>query len=275
MTAGDPPARGRPSPAASERENRRRYSISIEIGMAILGCFSADRTEIMTGDIAQTLKTTPGLLKYHLAALRRAGYLVPGRRRSNKIGFRVLDLGMSTQCSLSVDRLAAPYLRELRDRTGLTVVLVIADGDQAAVKACVYRRRSHRGAPDRQIREAQCLPLTCTAAGKAILASLPNHVLVELLPQVLEEHTLNSVTDPRLLHAELQTIRRDGVAYERNEYRPGLNAIAAPLRGDHAEVLGAVSLASTNESTATLKTIEALTATALLLSAHLGFRPGD
>jgi DNA-binding IclR family transcriptional regulator len=241
--------------------------------MAILGCFSADHAEITTGDIARALDTSPQLLRWHLAALRRAGYLVPGKGRRNKIGLRVLDLGMSTQCGLGVERLSVPYLRELQERTGLTAVLALIDGHHAVVTSCFYRRGSQRGAPDRQIRQEQRLALNCTVIGKTILAYLPDLVARELLAQVSEEHTPNSVTDPQLLQTTLQQIRRNGFGYEREEYRKGLYAIAAPVRGDHAEVIGAVSLASVREfDTADQKVSETLLATASLLSAHLGFR---
>jgi DNA-binding IclR family transcriptional regulator len=73
-------------------------------------------------------------------------------------------------------------------------------------------------------------PLHCTASGKTLLAALDDAAVADLLPARLERHTPNTITSRDALLAEIRSIRKGGVAYDREEHTVGISsaAIAVP-----------------------------------------------
>jgi IclR family acetate operon transcriptional repressor len=81
------------------------------------------------------------------------------------------------------------------------------------------------------------LELHCTAAGKVFLA----FGVAELPPGELRRVTAATVTDRRLLGAQLQETRARGYATIVDELEPGLSAVAAPVRDRAGVVVAALS----------------------------------
>jgi DNA-binding IclR family transcriptional regulator len=86
-------------------------------------------------------------------------------------------------------------------------------------------------------------PLHCNAAGKAILATLPEERLERILFQrELDEITENTITDPDELLAELEEIRETGVAFSTEEAVIGMRGVAAPVIGPSGETMGSLNI---------------------------------
>ena len=69
-----------------------------------------------------------------------------------------------------------------------------------------------------------------TAAGKAILAFLPDNLLEAYLARIeLERFTSKTVTDLSLIRRELEMVRARGYAINRGEYEAQVMAVAAPV----------------------------------------------
>lgn len=76
-------------------------------------------------------------------------------------------------------------------------------------------------------RGGRVVPLHCCANGKALLAGLPP----ERLPTRLARLTANTITSPAALRKELDRVRTEGVAYDREEQTEGICAVGAVLKG--------------------------------------------
>ncbi|GAA4310410.1 hypothetical protein GCM10023086_30160 [Streptomyces venetus] len=85
-------------------------------------------------------------------------------------------------------------------------------------------------------------PLHATAAGRAVLAYLPEQDVEELIAQGLERFSDTTPTEPDALRAELDRIRVDGYAVNQNQYRPGVCAIAAPVLDEEGTPLATVAI---------------------------------
>lgn len=86
-------------------------------------------------------------------------------------------------------------------------------------------------------------PLQATAAGKSILAHLPEDARDEILEQTeLRAVTQNTITDPDVLRDQLETIRDRGYALSSEESVHGIRSVAAPVLSADQEVLGAISI---------------------------------
>jgi IclR family transcriptional regulator, acetate operon repressor len=100
------------------------------------------------------------------------------------------------------------------------------------------------------------LPLHCTASGKALLASLPDREFDKLgkhLP--LPATTPNAITDWGRLRKEIEQVRGRRVAFDREEFRPGICAVAMALRLPGGAVAAVTLPAPTERFNATERTL--------------------
>ena len=75
----------------------------------------------------------------------------------------------------------------------------------------------------------ETFPLYCTANGKAYLAMLDNRSVERLIGKSYEARTDTTITTSTKLLAELEQIRKDGVAFDREEHTPGISAAGIAL----------------------------------------------
>src|SRR5690606_1975354 len=83
------------------------------------------------------------------------------------------------------------------------------------------------------------LPAFCTAAGRAILSSLPDpEIDLVLNASSMQKHTARTITDKAALWRLVQEIRNTGISVSNQECFDGACSIAVPL----APVRSAISL---------------------------------
>lgn len=135
---------------------------------------------------------------------------------------------------------AAP-LERLFDEVRTTVHLAVLTGTEV-----VYLEKiTAPGGSRIPTRVGGVLPALSTALGRAQLAFTPGSRLDELLRGSPAARTARTVQSLPELAAALSTVRRSGVAYDREEFRAGLSCVAAPVlvRG---RAVAAVSASSTS-----------------------------
>ena len=69
----------------------------------------------------------------------------------------------------------------------------------------------------------------CTANGKALLAELPPERVRALLPATLPRLTRHTITSRAKLLAELERVRAEGVAFDREEHSEGICAVGKTI----------------------------------------------
>ena len=73
-------------------------------------------------------------------------------------------------------------------------------------------------------------PAYCTGVGKAMLAFLPEAELDAAIDQQsFHRFTERTIPDAATLRRELEKVRQDGVAYDREEHETGILCIATPI----------------------------------------------
>ncbi len=131
-------------------------------------------------------------------------------------------------------RIATPYLERLRDSTGETAHLGVANGStvhHAAQVDSLYLLAT-RDWTDTDV------PAHCSALGKVLLA----HGRLAVAEGELETRTERTVADRAALERELAMIRRHGWALAVDELEVGLTAVAAPVTGRDGEVVAALGV---------------------------------
>ena len=85
------------------------------------------------------------------------------------------------------------------------------------------------------------IPANCTALGKALLSGLDDEEIRLLFEDGLCRMTKRSVTDIEDLLAQIRIVRRDGLAWEREESNDNIYCYAVPLH-QRGKVFAAVSV---------------------------------
>jgi IclR family pca regulon transcriptional regulator len=281
-------ARAEPDRAMSDGEwalstsllKEPRFSQSLERGLAILCCFDPEHPVRGIVDIAQELGMSRSTTHRYVITLAALGYLEQGPGRKYRLGLRVTGLGLSAMSGMGLREHARADLQELCQRTGFTVSLAVLDGPEILLLERLRgtRRVLHQAEPG--ITAGSRLPAYCTAAGKLLLAFLPERAQRESIGELqLEKRGPHTIRSKSALRQELMQIREDGLAVDDEEFAAGLFAIAAPLRSDTGDTIAAVAMTAHGRTIALAELIDALgphlISTADRISARLGYRRAD
>jgi DNA-binding IclR family transcriptional regulator len=156
------------------------------------------------------------------------------------LGWRTYELGAQLLSHHRVGPIAAPFVRELCERTGETVLFGILD-EQAVTY--IERHESSRAirmvaAPGRRS------ALHATASGKVLLAHQPDEVIERVLGGGLRRYTPATLTDPDALRQGLRRVLADGYAFAEMEHEPEISSVSAPVRDYTGGVVAALTLAA-------------------------------
>jgi DNA-binding IclR family transcriptional regulator len=165
-----------------------------------------------------------------VSALEIEEFVTPARRGKIHLGRGIARLGAATRDGLRDE--VRPFLLKLHHELEETVDLSVLEGGGA-------RFIDHIPAPHR-LRAVSAVgasfPLHCTANGKALLAAMAEGEVVAVLPARLPALTPNTITSRKELWKELQRVRADGVAYDREEHTLGICAVGAVINDPYGAV---------------------------------------
>jgi IclR family transcriptional regulator, pca regulon regulatory protein len=221
------------------------FSQSLERGLAVLSSFRPDRPALGISELARELGLTRSTTHRYVATLASLRYLEQNSStRQYRLGPRVLDLGFSTLGSLELREIAAPHLRRLTDTTGHTSNLAIRDDTDVILIDRVRGRPGRYHHLEFTLHVGSRIPAYCSATGKALLAFLPRPDLEQIVERIdYVQRGPRTLTNKKALLAELDQVRRTGVAVNNEELETALRSIAAPVRARSGEVVAAVNVA--------------------------------
>ena len=159
--------------------------------------------------------------------------------RTYGIGLRALEVGSRFLADTGLRETAQGSLQALATETGLTATLAILQ-DLDVVYLDVFEGT---GALRSAARIGGRAPIHATAAGKVLLAWRWAAGLDEIVGQLdFTALTPHTITDPERFRAELDEVRRNGVARDNQERDLDIACLSAPVRKRSGEVVGALGL---------------------------------
>ena len=188
-------------------------------------------------ELADHLDMSKSTVHSHLATLRNKGYVV-AEDGTYRLGLRFLNFGEYVKRSEPLYEAAHPIIEELARETEERVFCMVEQQGLATVICAATGERSVR----MDTRVGTHSYMHCSAAGKAILAHLPDERVDEIVDRWgLQRFTDQTVTDRDRLREHLEAGRERGFFVNREEYQRGVTAIGAPVLGED-RVLGAISI---------------------------------
>jgi DNA-binding IclR family transcriptional regulator len=209
---------------------------STETLLSILEALESSEGARVT-DLADDIDMANSTVHGHLATLRANGYVLK-EGDIYQLGGRFLRFGEYVRNRRDAYEMAEPKVKLLAEETGERCQFIVEEhgrgvyvhreiGDQAVWTDSGLGRRTY---------------LHATAAGKALLAALPDDRVEAIIGRWgMPELTANTITNPDELEEELTAVREQGYATNREESTEELHAVGVTIRGDD-ETIGAISI---------------------------------
>ncbi len=213
---------------------------TLEKGIRILALFSREAPTLSAVEIAERLGLPVSTAYRYLAVLRTHHLIVQEQGGVYRLGTKILELA-SCVIRPTLREIALPIMRTLSSQEGETVILSsLRDHDGV----CLERIEGHhalrvshqRGAP---------FPLHAGASGKSLMAFLDSERQDKIIKLYgLARFTANTITDPKRLREELDTIRSLGYAESASEVDEGTYGIGAPILSTDGQVMASLCISA-------------------------------
>ncbi|MBI3976850.1 MAG: IclR family transcriptional regulator [Chloroflexi bacterium] len=259
--------------APYHRREKSFYSVqALDRAVDILDCF-AEGSDLSIADVAQRIEL-PRATVHRLLSSLAARRLVEQDHATGRyrLGVKLFELGSLVGNRFDVKSAAAEPMASLVARGGETAHLVLLDGCDI-----LFVDKRETSNPFRMVSEVgRRLPASCSAAGKTLLADLPDAELRRRFADVdLPALTSRSLVRLDDLLSHLAVVRARGYAVDDEETQIGLRCIGTAIRNHRGEAVAAISISGpvvrvSDERIAPF--VQLLRSTADTISRHLGFR---
>jgi DNA-binding IclR family transcriptional regulator len=177
---------------------------------------------------------------FHLVqTLVNLGFLTQFDDRRYRIGSRLFTLAAGALDQNAMLSAATPILERLSAETGYASHLAVRSKHEIVVIA----RTAATGLLQLEGHPGATRPAHATAIGKMLLAAMPPEDCAKLIATLpLPAFTPNTITDPEALAAEIETVRREGIAHDRSELDPDVRCIAMPVHDFAGRSVAAMGL---------------------------------
>ncbi len=232
-------------PNPLKRELRARTSPadpvpSVQRALAVLELIGRSRKPMTLSVLSKQLSIPPSTLHGLTSTLVHAGYLDREERsKVYRLGRKVGELITAYHVTVDLVAAAKTAMDRVGDATGETVSLTVLEGTQIVF----IDKRPGQGRVQVVNPVGTRLPAHATAAGKVMLAHLPEDETDRLYPdEALPALTPYTITSRSKLRRALARIRERRYAFDEQESELGLWAVAACIRDGRGAPAGAINI---------------------------------
>jgi len=213
---------------------------TVEKGLEILDIVVKFGRAVRFSEILEVSPYPKATLHRFLQTLTNQGVLsYDTERRIYSPGMRLVRIAHHAWNQSSLAPRAEPFLESLAADVKETVHLAQMENSRVVFVA----KKTPPEGFQTMARSGRRSPAHCTGVGKAMLAFMnPELREVALSRQTYENFTPATHAGPESLLKELETIRKAGIAFDREEHERGMISVAAPIFGGGGHVIGALSV---------------------------------
>ncbi len=210
---------------------------SLQRMIAIFDLFDGDRTAVTAEEVATALDCSVPTAYRYLKTLSTAGLIAPDIQRGFTLGARIIQLDRQIRVNDPLLHRAGDVMDELIKQVKGNLMVCGYYGKNVVFIAQAWPDRTVLTSYDR----GRPMPLLKGAAGKAILAHLPDHRLRSLmLSNAAEIAAAGLGNDWAGFRKTLKDIRRQGYSFSRGEVDSRNAGIAAPILSSDKRILGSL-----------------------------------
>lgn len=168
------------------------------------------------------------------------GYVEREKDRDRyRLGVKIIELGIRFFNDLEIRKVAASFLGDLAKSFDEVVHLVLPDDGEV-----VYiDKREGSQLVSMHSKVGRRAPMHCTAVGKAILSTLPEDEVRQILKtKGMPGFTQKTITDPDVLITQLVEFKEKGYALEAEENEIGILCLGTPIFDYSGRAIAAISV---------------------------------
>lgn len=212
---------------------------AVNIALDIMEAIPEIDDPTVTG-IAEEIGLSPSTVYNHLATLEDRGYVVKEGYEYRPSLYFMRVGGLVRNQYLDIYEPAKEVVEHLAEETGEVAWMMV---EENGVGIFVLKEEGENAVESGQYSVGSPCPLHASAAGKVILAHMPEERVDEIIDQHgLSAVTRNTVTDPDALKGQLERIHDQGVAFSNEEGTMGTQTVAVPILGKEDQVLASISV---------------------------------
>jgi IclR family pca regulon transcriptional regulator len=213
------------------------YVQSLDRGLAVICCFSADRPRLTLSEAARQTGLSRAAARRSLITLQTLGYVASDGRQFY-LTPRVLTLGYAYLSSLSLADVAQAHLSDLANDVHESCSASVLDGLDIVYVA----RAATKRIMTISLSVGTRLPAYATSMGRVLLAALPGDQLDAYLDSAtLTPLTERTIVDQDRLRAEVERTHARGWCLVDQELEDGVRSIAVPVHDSASRVIAAVN----------------------------------
>jgi IclR family KDG regulon transcriptional repressor len=206
----------------------------------ILELFLENKGGLSLTEISRLSGVNPSTASRICAGLLARDYLYQGTKRGPfTLGPKFLKYYDVASCSMKIRDQAYPFISKLSAEVCENVMLSVLSGFETldiALASCDQRIQVHAHEGDRT-------PLHATAIGKLYMAQMKDKGLENVYKNVgFKSYNKNTITDLTTLKKELDVIKKEGHAFNDEEYDLGLRSVAAPIFNSQGIMIAGIAI---------------------------------
>lgn len=214
------------------------FVASLAKGLSVIETFGADTPRQSVSDVAKAAGLDRATARRCLLTLHTQGY-ADYDGKFFTLTPRILRLGTSALASLPLPTLVQPWLDQLTEKIGQSCSVSILDETEIVYIARAQQRRIMNIG----LMPGSRLPAHCSSMGRVHLAAMSESAALDvIMASDLAPRTVNSLTEPDEIMAELAKIRSQGYALIDQELELGLRSIAVPLLNYRGDTIAALNI---------------------------------
>jgi DNA-binding IclR family transcriptional regulator len=213
---------------------------SISRGLTLLTVMAETTSPLSLTELSRKTKLSKSTIQRLTYTLETLEFLDRNQdTKKFRLGPQMTSIALSVVRNIDITRIALPYMQDTATDTGETVGIAILS--EADVVYANFVKTTKIIVIDRKIGDR--IPAYCSAAGKAILAFLPESLLESILQKMKwERFTPHTITNKKDLCRELERVRIRGFSTNKEEISLGAISVAAPVRNALGEVIAALNI---------------------------------
>jgi len=213
---------------------------SLERAFAILEQVARRRDGITLAELCKSVGLHSSTTFHLVKTMVQLGYASQdGDSKKYRIGRKVFSLAASALDENEIANRATPILELLTNRTNESSHFAIRAGDDVVIIA----RTGGAGMFQLVDRTGAVRPANATALGKVLLAALtPAQLERYLEKRELARFTPKTIVERESLFAELDQVRRNGIAFDDGEFDAEVRCVAVPVYDFLGRLAGAIGI---------------------------------
>ena len=215
---------------------------SVAAALDLLDCFVTDE-ELGVSEVARRLGVAKSTAHRLLTTLASRELIEQNHENGKyRLGLHLFELGQLALTRVELRKRSLTLLEELREVSGWTVHLSVAQGADTLFLERLPTLRGMQAMEEYRRR----WPLHATSSGKALCAYDPVAAQTRI-EAGFPVFTANTISSERQFREELAKVRRQGYATASEEIMSRLASVAAPVLDQHGVAMAAISIQGSSD----------------------------